>query len=148
MLSKSCGYAIRGILYIAIKEPEGRKIGIQEIAAALDAPMHFMSKIMQGLVRRDMINSTKGPNGGFFLKDTTLGIPVINVVEAIDGLSSFRRCALSLPNCSDANPCPLHTELTAYREPLYRTLCRRTIHDLLTDLQTGRTQLRGTAPVL
>ncbi len=148
MLSKSCGYAIRGILYVALKESEGRKIGIQEIAAALDAPVYFMGKIMQGLVRRDVINSTKGPNGGFYLNEATLDIPIINVVEAIDGVSSFRRCVLNLPECSDAHPCPLHTELTAYREVLYRTLCRRTVQDLLTDLQAGRTQLRGNESLL
>lgn len=123
MLSKSCGYAIRGILYVALKEPEGRKIGIQEIATALEAPAYFMGKIMQGLVRRDMISSTKGPNGGFYLNDATLDIPVINVVDAIDGMIRFRRCALNLPNCSNAHPCPLHVELTGLpRSPVPHTV--------------------------
>lgn len=143
MLSKSCGYAIRGILYLALKTPEARKIGIQELAESLDVPMHFMGKIMQGLVRRDIVNSTKGPNGGFYLRETTFDIPVINIVEAVDGLGAFRRCILNLPDCSNSNPCPLHNELTNYRETLYRILCRRTVHDLVSEVQSGRAQLRG-----
>ena len=143
MLSKSCGYAIRGILYLALKAPEGRKIGIQEMADALGVPLHFMGKIMQNLVRRDIINSTKGPNGGFYLRDTTLDVPVINIVEAVDGFSAFRRCVLNLPECSATNPCPLHNELTQYREILYRVLCRRTIHNLVIDIQSGESHLRG-----
>ncbi|MBN8820435.1 MULTISPECIES: Rrf2 family transcriptional regulator [unclassified Spirosoma] len=149
MLSKSCGYAIRGTVYLALKIPENRKVGIQELADALDVPLHFMGKIMQNLARCEIVNSTKGPHGGFFLQQTALATPVIALVEAIDGLDVFRRCALNLPNCSESNPCSLHKLIAPHRKKIYQLLCQRTVRDLMADVQSGRTNLReGALPDL
>lgn len=142
MLSKSCGYAIRGILYLALKHSERRKIGIQELVAELRVPPHFMGKIMQDLVRRDIISSIKGPNGGFSLNDNTLNTPMMTIVEAIDGPALFRRCVLNLPDCSGKNPCPLHHEVTGFRDYLAHTLRMRTVQDLVTSVERGHTMLR------
>jgi DNA-binding IscR family transcriptional regulator len=50
-LSKSFGYALRGILYIAVMQDEERKVQIEEIATKLSVPKHFLGKIMQQVVK-------------------------------------------------------------------------------------------------
>lgn len=137
MLSKACGYAIRGILYVALKSSEEHKIGIQELAEELKVPQHFMGKIMQNLVRREILSSTKGPHGGFFINGDTLDTPIIDVVEAIDGLSVFHRCVLGMPDCNGENPCPLHHEVVEFRDTVYETLQIRTVRDLAADVENG-----------
>ncbi|GAA4471124.1 Rrf2 family transcriptional regulator [Nibrella saemangeumensis] len=137
MLSKACGYAIRGIIYVALKGSEDHKIGIPELADALKVPQHFMGKIMQNLVRRDILSSTKGPHGGFYTNEDTLDTPIVEVVDAIDGLSAFHKCVLGLPDCNGEHPCPLHHEVVTYRDTVYETLQTRTIRNLAADVENG-----------
>lgn len=138
MLSKTFGYAIRGILYVALKNMEVKTVGIKEMAEALEVPQPFLGKIMQDLVRRDILSSVKGPNGGFFVNEHTLQTPVIKVVEAIDGLGAFQKCALGLHHCSGTQPCPLHYQVKEYRDNLLKVLTEQKIDDLKEDLVLGK----------
>ena len=95
-LSKSFGYALRGILYIAVMQDENRKVQIDEIATKLSVPKHFLGKIMQQIVKAGLLKSTKGPYGGFALTTGTLATPVIKLVEITDGMEQFSMCALKL----------------------------------------------------
>ncbi|GAB3012131.1 RrF2 family transcriptional regulator [Spirosoma pulveris] len=137
MISKTSGYAIRGLVYLALKSSEVHKIGIHELAAELNVPQPFLGKIMQGLVKRDIISSTKGPNGGFYINDRTLTTTLIDVVDAIDGLGLFRKCFLGLPECDSDKPCPLHHHVIGIRDSLQHTLQTLRVHTLVDDLEGG-----------
>ncbi|MCK9453119.1 MAG: Rrf2 family transcriptional regulator, partial [Bacteroidales bacterium] len=85
MFSKACKYAIRSLIYLASKAEAPEKIGLKEIAAEIDSPVAFTAKIMQILSKQNLVNSTKGPHGGFYLNATAAEIKLIQVVKAIDG---------------------------------------------------------------
>lgn len=143
MLSKSCEYAIRAVLYVGSRQktnPEAR-IGIKEIAAALEIPTHFLGKILQNLSRHDILSSIKGPNGGFFITDAQLLQPMIRIVELVDGLQIFRRCGLGLKMCSDAHPCPVHNDFKPCREGMENALRNRTIASMVENLSAGNVHL-------
>ena len=57
---------MRAVFFIAQKSVDGRKVGIKEVAAGIDSPEPFIAKILQDLSKRGLIQSTKGPNGGFY----------------------------------------------------------------------------------
>lgn len=142
MISKTSGYAIRGLVYLALKSSELSKVGIHELADELNVPQPFLGKIMQGLVRRDIISSTKGPNGGFFINERTLTTPIIDVIDAIDGLGIFRRCFLGLSECNSEKPCPLHHHVIGFRDSLQHSLETLTVQDLETDVEVGLAVLK------
>ena len=131
--SKSFGYALRGILYIALLQDEQRKIQIDEIAQKLSVPRHFLGKIMQGVVKAGLLQSTKGPYGGFSMNETTLTTPLIKLVEITDGLDQFNICVLQLRNCNAVNPCPLHQDVEGIKTKLLLMFNQTTIVDLLND---------------
>lgn len=137
MLSKTTEYALRAVVYIALNDAQGNKVGIKEIAKELELPAHFMGKILQDLVRKGVISSSKGPGGGFFLHRSASDIKVIEVVQVIDGLEAFRRCGMGMKECSDQHPCPLHNEIKAYREQLLKVFSSRTIRDLVNGISSG-----------
>jgi len=122
MFSKTCEYAIRALLYIAQQSNAGRKVGIKEIAKGTDAPEHFIAKILQDLSRRGMVQSSKGPNGGFFFDDSETEFTLADIVKAIDGDKIFYGCALGLNECSEVQPCPLHFEMKGIRELIKQKL--------------------------
>ena len=132
-LSKSFGYSLRGILYIALLQDEQRNIQIDEIAAKLSVPRHFLGKILQNLVKAGLLQSAKGPHGGFTLNENTMSTPLIKLVEVMDGMEQFNVCVLQFRDCSQINPCPLHHEAEQVKSDFLKVLKQTTISDLLLD---------------
>ena len=67
MFSKSCEYAIRATIFIATQSQSNANIGIKEIAKEIDSPIAFTAKILQVLVKNNILKSTKGVGGGFMI---------------------------------------------------------------------------------
>lgn len=122
MFSKTCEYALRAILYIAQKTDEKTRIGIKEIAEEIGSPTHFIAKILQDLSRKGIVQSVKGPNGGFYLNDKSKKQPLINVIIAVDGDKVFKNCTLGLGQCSKEKPCPLHHEFESIKAKMESVL--------------------------
>lgn len=143
MFSKACEYAIRAVLYIAIKSTNGQRLGLKEIAKEVDSPVPFTAKILQTLSREGIIASTKGPNGGFFLKPRSKPVPLGAIVRAIDGTDTLHMCAIGLKECTDRYPCPIHDQVIAYKDSLRRAMNGKTIQEMAKDLSEGRTYLKN-----
>lgn len=141
MFSKTCQYAIRAALYLAIHASADAKLGVKEIAEALQAPPHFLGKILQQLARHQLIASEKGPRGGFYLSPANRQATLSQVVECIDGPNVFSGCILGLPVCSATKPCPLHVQAFAYREGLSYQLRNQSIEDLALRMQRDHQQI-------
>lgn len=138
IVSKTTEYALRAIVYIALNDADGQKVGIKEIAKELELPGHFMGKILQDLVRKGVIASVKGPNGGFFLHRPARQITILEVVRTIDGLEAFRKCGMGMKQCSDSHPCPLHNDIKTYRDNLLKLFSTKTIQDLVDGVNSGK----------
>jgi len=114
ILSKSCEYAIRATVYVALKSRKNEKTGIIEVAEAIGSPMHFTGKILQTLVRKKILSSAKGPTGGFYIENGGK-LFLIDIVRAIDGNGLFTSCVLGLEKCSETQPCPMHEQVKPIR---------------------------------
>ena len=136
LFSKGCSYAIRAALLVAVKENrEGRKfIPIKELADELGLSFHFLTKIMQVLTEAEIMESFRGPNGGIGLARDAKQISLIQIISAVDGMSLFSGCALGLPDCGEAKPCPLHQAWSKRREELKRMFERTTLATLALDI--------------
>lgn len=122
MFSKTCEYAIRAMLYIAQKSRGGSKVSIKEIAKGIDSPEHFIAKILQDLSRKGFVQSTKGPNGGFYFEGESLKYSLADIVRTVDGDKIFSGCALGIRECMATKPCPLHNEFVHIRKSLSKML--------------------------
>ncbi|HEY4788503.1 MAG TPA: Rrf2 family transcriptional regulator [Bacteroidales bacterium] len=119
MLSNTSRYAIRAVIYLALNEKDNQKIGIKQISKDLDIPTPFLGKILQTLAKHKILNSTKGPHGGFGIGKDPRSISLMNIVEVIDGLDDFNSCILGLKTCSDDHThCSIHRNYAALREEL------------------------------
>ena len=131
IFSKSFGYALRGVLYVALLQDEGRNIHVEEIAEQLSVPKHFMGKTLKKLVKHGVLTSSKGPSGGFSINDTTITTPLIDILHITDGQDDFKHCVLKMQRCNNANPCPLHRQMEGIKNNLLQVLTQTTIADLL-----------------
>ena len=142
MLSKTCEYAIRALTFIAQQTKDGNKISIKDVAKGIDSPEYFIAKILQEMKRKDLLQSTKGPTGGFHLNETNLNNSLANIVKEFDGDKIFNGCALGLKQCSETSPCPLHDQFKGIRNSLKQLLESTTIRDLVEKLETKNVFLR------
>ncbi len=143
MLSKTCVYSLRAIIFIAQNASQTAKIGIKEVADELDIPTHYLGKILQHLSGNNIIKSVKGPHGGFYLDEEAKNIKLIKIIEITDGLAMFENCALGLKNCSDDHPCPIHEEYASYRNGLLRLYSTKTINDLVKTIDSGNAFIKN-----
>ena len=131
IFSKSFGYALRGILYVAIMTDEKQKIQLDEIAEKLTVPRYFLGKIMNKLVKDGVLVSEKGHKGGFSINDKTLHTSLLKLVKITGDSEMFDSCVLRLRKCNAVNPCPLHHEIETLRNQWHQLLAQTTVNDLL-----------------
>lgn len=137
MFSTSCHYGLQAMLYIAFHHSESKNIELKQIAEDQGIPKHFLSKILQQLVRNDLLVSMKGPTGGFNLKLPPDQISLIEVVDAIDGLDIFTKCGIGFKECDDNRPCPIHDEFKIVRNQVRGLFESKSLADLVEDVKTG-----------
>ena len=83
-ISRSTGYALLAVGYI-IQHPEQKIVLSQTIAKEYDIPLEYLLKIMQQLVRANVLNSKRGPRGGFSLAKSPKKLNMLQIIEAVDG---------------------------------------------------------------
>ena len=142
MLSNTSKYAIRAVIYLALYASPQNKIGIKKISAELDIPSPFLGKILQMLAKHQVLESTKGPNGGFSLRKPAMDISIMEIIEIIDGDDSFEACLIRTSSCNHDAPCSLHDKITPYRKGIKSLMLTESIADLASEFRNGNERIR------
>jgi len=134
MLSNSCKYGIRAVIYLALHQSEKNCIGIKEIAGDLGLPTPFLAKILQQLAKQKLLNSIKGPNGGFSLLKKPESITMYDIVKTIDGEELFTNCIIHDSTCMSLSEnkkfCAVHDDYEHIRKQLFELFKKKTIAEL------------------
>lgn len=122
MLSNTCKYALRALIYLGKFSEDDKRIGIKKISEDLSLSSPFLGKILQNLVKQKLLVSTKGPNGGFALAKGTSEISLWDIVTRVDGEEFFTNCLISLEPCKTHDPtkplCPVHAQYDKLRKEI------------------------------
>ena len=137
MFSYTCKTAIKAVIYLSGKSAEGEKAGIKDVAEHINASEHTVGKILQSLARQGLINSVKGPSGGFFINEEQQEQPISNNVETMEGKGVFKECGLGLSKCSENHPCPIHDEYKVVREMIEKIFRVKKVRDLRGPVSQG-----------
>ena len=82
-LSQSATYAIFSMQYLARQREEA--VTVKEIAAEFKFPEKHLAKIMQKLVKLQLLKSVRGIGGGYKLAKHPTCINLVQIITAIDG---------------------------------------------------------------
>lgn len=96
--SKATGYALHTIVHIMM-QPEGRSVGVQELAEMQHLSPTYLSKIMTKLTKAGLILSTPGAKGGYKIARTEHEISFLDVINAIEGDARFFDCSIHHEGC-------------------------------------------------
>lgn len=135
------------MFYIALHSTDEKNVGLSEIAREQNIPKHFLSKILQMLVKHKLLISMKGPTGGFRLNRAPEEIKLIEVVEVIDGLDIFSQCGIGFKECDDEDPCPIHLDYKKIRDRVYELFNTQTFDGLTEEILNGGSMVNLVKPV-
>lgn len=107
LLSKSGEYALLALLHLAEHCDEG-PLRTSEIAKAIDVPQNYLSKILHQLAQGGVLQSERGPRGGFELTWEPEDMTLTYSLQPIESELKNRRCLLGRKTCSDSDPCAAH----------------------------------------
>jgi Rrf2 family protein len=143
MFSKACEYGIKASIFIAINSYDGKRVSPKEISEEINSPQAFTAKILQALVRHNIIKSAKGAHGGFEIdKKDIITIKLSQIVKAIDGDTIYNGCGLGLHICDDNHPCPVHDKFKSVRDDLKLMLENTSLEELALNIKSGTSFLK------
>jgi len=138
MLSSTCKYGIRAVIFIASRPDPKINIGLKQISEELRIPRPYLAKILQTLSRKKILHSSKGPHGGFYLLIPAGKLTLMDIIEAIDGGDFFDSCYVTGEKCSfdqpDKGVCILHDDLRKEKDNLAKFFSSKTIGDIVTQV--------------
>lgn len=143
MLSITCKNAIKAVIYLCSRFESNQNSGVKEIATFIGASEHSVGKLLQTLVKKNVIKSLKGPTGGFYISEDQKLLPIISIVEAIDGMVVFKECGLGLSRCSSSHPCPIHDDYKIIRDHMENLFRSKKVIDLCEPITHGLAYLTG-----
>ncbi len=127
MLPKTAEYALRTIVWLACHphdtEPADR------LAEGTKVPRRYLHRVLQELVRANLVRSQSGPGGGYALAKSPEAITILDVVNSVAPVERIRECPLGLP--SHTRLCPLHEELDKVYAANEQALARVVIAQLI-----------------
>ncbi|MDP8225153.1 MAG: Rrf2 family transcriptional regulator [Candidatus Lernaella stagnicola] len=99
-ISEAASLGLHAMTYLASQNGGHRTTA--SIATVLDVSEHHLAKVMQRLAKAELVESVRGPHGGFRLAKDATQITLLDVFEAVEGKAEPRRCLLSIePRCPE-----------------------------------------------
>ncbi len=127
LFSNATAYALRALSYLP---SDGTFRLARELAARLDLPGPYLAKILQTLTQEGILESVRGPRGGFRLARPASEITVGDIFRALEGPEAMEGCLLGFAECGGEHPCPLHQTWAGLKGQLEVGLTQATLKDL------------------
>lgn len=117
ILRRNTDYALRLAVNLARHHGDGA-VATRVLADEEDVSYQLACKLLQKLHTAGLVQSDMGPKGGFRLSRTPDEIPIIQVIEAIQGPLRLNRCLLSDGLCSRQASCPVREKMQGLQEQM------------------------------
>ena len=133
LLPQTAEYALRAVLHVATRADQNVPVNVGDIAAALDVPRNYLSKTLHQLARAGILNSTRGPAGGFQLARRADRIPLADVIAPFTpaGTADRSLCLLGRGHCRDSTPCAAHWRWKGVTQRMTHFFDETTVADLM-----------------
>lgn len=127
MISATAQYALRSVVYLASCESD--YVSRIEIAELTYIPRDYLLKVLNQLDTAGIIESRRGPGGGYRLVREPARITVLDVVAAVDQIPRIDACPLGI--AGHLKLCPLHQLLDDASRLVEEAFQKTTIQQLI-----------------
>ena len=122
-------YAVTAMLDLALHYEDG-PITLADISQRQGISLSYLEQLFSKLRKNELVDSTRGPGGGYRLSRNADEIAVAQVITAVDEKVESTRCG-GLSNCHDGNPCLTHDLWTELSEQIHGFLMSISLGELV-----------------
>ena len=134
MFSQTVEYALRAMIFLADRAPHACKT--DEIAEATKVPKPYLTKVLQGLSRGQLVQTQRGVGGGVMLRRSPEELTILDVVNAVEPIQRIRTCPLGL-TAHGTNLCPLHHRMDRALATVEQAFRDSTLAEILAEPTTS-----------
>ena len=146
-LSKKADYGLIALKHLAQHAEES--VSARQIADHYHIPAELLAKVLQRLVRKGLLVSQQGMNGGYVLARNARNISALEVIRAIDGPLFITSCGDEKHGCYQSPKCNVREPLRKVNESIQQVLTRISIADMREHPQEAEdTELKSDRNVL
>ncbi len=127
IITRTAQYAIRAVVYLA--ETGDDRLTVAEVARGTGVPRNYLSKVLNALAQVGILESTRGPHGGFRLAHPATDIFLSDVTAPFADIPTGQ-CLLSPRACPHGRRCPCREECRALSEAISHFLTTTSIDHL------------------
>jgi Rrf2 family protein len=135
-LSKKADYALLATRHLAAHADRGA-VPARELAEAYDIPLELLAKVLQKLVRAELLASHQGIRGGYGLARPARAISVADIIQAIDGPFTVTACSEHDRSCDQYAKCNIRDPLWQIKDRIVSALAATSVADLAVELASA-----------
>ena len=132
-IANSVEYSIIALRYISQNQNNGC-ISTKEIADKENIPYDLLAKLMQKLVKQDIIISKQGKMGGYILKVTPDELTLNDIILAVEQKIQLTDCMVETPgvqDCARFENCCLKSPLGKMQDKVIELFRNTTLHEII-----------------
>ncbi len=135
-VTKSLDYAVRSLTFMG--NAPVTKHSMREISERQYIPLNYLAKIMRRLVKKGIVKSSVGPDGGYTLRKSPHEISLRDIYEAIEGEIRMVDCMEKDSICRLHESCPQLPVWDRVQISMIKLLEETTLEDLLKDSRAAK----------
>ena len=132
-LSKSVEYALFAIKYLNYIPPD-KLVSTKELSESMNIPYDLLAKIMQKLVKTEIVSSVQGTKGGYFLSKSPKQINLNEIIKAVDSEIRLTDCMFenaTEDDCKRLNDCSLRSPLSNIQNKIIQLFTSTTLEEII-----------------
>ncbi len=128
ILNKTTEYAIRILVYMQLKDQE--YYSVSSLHNALKLPYKYITKLMTSLAKEGLVKTQMGRSGGYYLAHPANQIYLKDIIQATHDFKRLNECVLGHQECSEENPCSLHSNWAPIKSAIETMINELTLEKL------------------
>jgi Rrf2 family protein len=139
--TRKTDYALVGLASLSEADQAGRgPVSVRQIAERFGLPLALLMNVMKDLNRAGLVESKRGPSGGYILARPATEITIAHVIEAIEGPVALSACCDEMTGededclgCRLTERCPITGAMQRFNDLVVRFLQRMTVAEMMRD---------------
>lgn len=129
-ITRECDYAIRSVRALS----DYQRKTVKEISSMEHIPLQYSYKILKKLEKSGIVQSSRGPDGGYMLLKKLQDFTLFDIIQAVEEDFFLNEClngTFECPNHTENCHCSVHAELCRIQQILEKELCAKSVYEVL-----------------
>jgi len=127
-ISKRVEYGIIAVQYMASASKQ--LVSVKEIADSMGLSFDFLSKILQSLLKKGIVESQKGSKGGYKLVRHPKDISVFDIIDSLEENKFLVECLEFDNKCDMSSVCTLKDPLSILQDKINKLFLETSIKEI------------------